>query len=53
MPQMAPMNWPILFIMFIMTFIMFNLMNYYMYLPSNFKIKNFKNLKILSMNWKW
>nr|AML25539.1 ATP synthase F0 subunit 8 [Staphylinidae sp. BMNH 1274704] len=51
MPQMAPLNWLMLFIMFIIIFMMFNFINYYsfMYLSKKNKFikKNFK------LNWKW
>nr|YP_010022722.1 ATP synthase F0 subunit 8 [Polleniopsis mongolica]QOP39570.1 ATP synthase F0 subunit 8 [Polleniopsis mongolica]QXG15703.1 ATP synthase F0 subunit 8 [Polleniopsis mongolica] len=54
MPQMAPISWLSLFIIFSMTFMIFNMMNYYSYIPlmpkSNFIIKN--NL-MNSLNWKW
>nr|WEA76606.1 ATP synthase F0 subunit 8 [Parnassius phoebus] len=52
MPQMMPINWLLSFFFFIMIFILFNIMNYYIF--NNFKKlfyfnkKNFKN-----MNWKW
>nr|AML25720.1 ATP synthase F0 subunit 8 [Staphylinidae sp. BMNH 1274234] len=51
MPQMAPMNWLLLFFMFIIVFIMFNILNYYcfIYTPktSMFKKKN------SMISWKW
>nr|UOU85334.1 ATP synthase F0 subunit 8 [Cordilura albipes] len=53
MPQMAPINWLSLFIIFSMAFIMFNMMNYYSFMPlmpkSKLSIKN----SMLSLNWKW
>nr|AML26571.1 ATP synthase F0 subunit 8 [Staphylinidae sp. BMNH 1274705] len=51
MPQMAPLNWLMLFIMFIMSFMLFNYINYYMfiYTPKSFKSK----LNLKQMNWKW
>nr|AML25713.1 ATP synthase F0 subunit 8 [Staphylinidae sp. BMNH 1274192] len=51
MPQMAPLNWLILFLMFIMIYLMFNFINFYsfMYTP---KISLFSK-KIKSINWKW
>nr|YP_010716094.1 ATP synthase F0 subunit 8 [Parnassius schultei]YP_010722419.1 ATP synthase F0 subunit 8 [Parnassius andreji]WDE75817.1 ATP synthase F0 subunit 8 [Parnassius schultei]WDV10572.1 ATP synthase F0 subunit 8 [Parnassius andreji] len=54
MPQMMPINWLLSFFFFIMIFILFNIMNYYIFNINNFKNlfyfnkKNFKN-----MNWKW
>nr|ANJ70234.1 ATP synthase F0 subunit 8 [Calathus melanocephalus] len=53
MPQMAPMNWLFLYIMFTLIFLMFNFLNYYMFMiknPSNIKENNYIS-KIL--NWKW
>nr|UHA56232.1 ATP synthase F0 subunit 8 [Sphingomorpha chlorea] len=54
MPQMMPINWLMSFFFFIMIFIIFNIMNYYIY---NY---NFKNNKISSsftnkknLTWKW
>nr|YP_010471428.1 ATP synthase F0 subunit 8 [Tyraphus nitidus]UVG40767.1 ATP synthase F0 subunit 8 [Tyraphus nitidus] len=51
MPQMAPMNWLMLFIFFIMVFLSFNLMNYFIF---NYK-SNKKTIKsnMKKMNWKW
>nr|YP_010716042.1 ATP synthase F0 subunit 8 [Parnassius simo]WDE75752.1 ATP synthase F0 subunit 8 [Parnassius simo] len=54
MPQMMPINWLMSFFFFITIFILFNIMNYYIFNINNFKNlfyfnkKNFKN-----MNWKW
>nr|YP_009995444.1 ATP synthase F0 subunit 8 [Ochthebius nobilis]QNP09873.1 ATP synthase F0 subunit 8 [Ochthebius nobilis] len=52
MPQMAPMNWMILFMMFTMIFFMFNSLNYFSfkYSPIN---KNSLNNKLWKLNWKW
>nr|WLG71237.1 ATP synthase F0 subunit 8 [Rhithrodytes pantaleonii] len=52
MPQMAPMNWLILYILFSMIFLIFNFMNYYSFLIS--KKTNKKNFYMKKMlNWKW
>nr|YP_009555374.1 ATP synthase F0 subunit 8 [Triodia sylvina]AZU95911.1 ATP synthase F0 subunit 8 [Triodia sylvina] len=53
MPQMYPLNWIMLFIFFILIFIMFNIMNYYIYLKKNKNI--FKKLFSTKLNliWKW
>nr|AXS64862.1 ATP synthase F0 subunit 8 [Coleoptera sp. 2 KM-2017]AXS66003.1 ATP synthase F0 subunit 8 [Cucujoidea sp. 36 KM-2017] len=51
MPQMAPLNWVSLYLMFTFIFLMFNIMNYYTF---NYKIKTMilhKNKKLF--NWKW
>nr|YP_009995288.1 ATP synthase F0 subunit 8 [Gymnochthebius lividus]QNP09691.1 ATP synthase F0 subunit 8 [Gymnochthebius lividus] len=52
MPQMAPMNWLVLFLLFSMIFIIFNSMNYFSFKYSSL---NFKNLKSLTnkLYWKW
>nr|YP_010166585.1 ATP synthase F0 subunit 8 [Hydrocolus stagnalis]QRV62676.1 ATP synthase F0 subunit 8 [Hydrocolus stagnalis] len=52
MPQMAPMNWIILYFFFSITFIMFNFLNYYLFLINNKKNMNSKILKNM-LNWKW
>nr|AML26028.1 ATP synthase F0 subunit 8 [Staphylinidae sp. BMNH 1274245] len=51
MPQMAPLNWLFLFLMFTTTFLIFNSMNYFsiMYMT---KIKKSSSLK-KTINWKW
>nr|YP_009694374.1 ATP synthase F0 subunit 8 [Carabus granulatus]QEI26034.1 ATP synthase F0 subunit 8 [Carabus granulatus] len=54
MPQMAPMNWLFLYFMFTIIFLMFNFLNYYLYLiknTNNYTLKNNYMKKIL--NWKW
>nr|QNV49140.1 ATP synthase F0 subunit 8 [Drino sp. PH-2020] len=54
MPQMAPINWLSLFIIFSMTFLMFNMMNYYSFIPSMPKSNLiFKMNTINSFKWKW
>nr|YP_007316847.2 ATP synthase F0 subunit 8 [Cydia pomonella]AGC22879.1 ATP synthase FO subunit 8 [Cydia pomonella] len=53
MPQMMPINWMISFFFFIWVFILFNIMNYYIF---NLKMNNMKNNKKISLktlNWKW
>nr|ALO76997.1 ATP synthase F0 subunit 8 [Psilothrix sp. PSI01] len=51
MPQMSPMNWIILFIMFTIIFLIINSNNYFMvkYSP----IKATKTLIKNKINWKW
>nr|AXS64991.1 ATP synthase F0 subunit 8 [Cerambycidae sp. 2 KM-2017] len=51
MPQMAPLNWLILFIYFTMIFLLFNVINYYSFL---YKVKSIKkSSKNTPFNWKW
>nr|QLY89666.1 ATP synthase F0 subunit 8 [Hydraena riparia] len=51
MPQMAPMNWLILFTYFIMMFLLMNSLNYFLfsYNPINKITTKFNN----KINWKW
>nr|YP_010491829.1 ATP synthase F0 subunit 8 [Dinothenarus chrysocomus]UWM92615.1 ATP synthase F0 subunit 8 [Dinothenarus chrysocomus] len=51
MPQMAPLNWLILFIMFTIIFLMFNCLNYFSFSYKNkpLTFSKFKN----KINWKW
>nr|YP_010713160.1 ATP synthase F0 subunit 8 [Thaumatomyia glabra]WDA94052.1 ATP synthase F0 subunit 8 [Thaumatomyia glabra] len=53
MPQMAPINWLFLFILFSVIFLLFNVMNYYSILPSSPKSLSTKSFKTNSLNWKW
>nr|QOE17380.1 ATP synthase F0 subunit 8 [Chelipoda sp. YD3012] len=54
MPQMAPISWLSLFIMFTMAFILFCMMNYYSTLPNSPKtLKVMKSLTNNIFNWKW
>nr|AXS65122.1 ATP synthase F0 subunit 8 [Monotomidae sp. KM-2017] len=51
MPQMAPMNWTLLMMYFIIIFLMFNCMNYFNFF---YKKKSFKtHVKNIKTNWKW
>nr|WHL46451.1 ATP synthase F0 subunit 8 [Acronicta hercules] len=53
MPQMMPINWLISFMFFLMIFLIFNIMNYYVFEKKN--LNKFNNLIIKSknLNWKW
>nr|QLY90282.1 ATP synthase F0 subunit 8 [Pherbellia dubia] len=53
MPQMAPIGWLSLFIIFSITFILFSMMNYYSSIPSSPKLLTEKTISFNSMNWKW
>nr|YP_009667318.1 ATP synthase F0 subunit 8 [Oxya japonica]ASC44532.1 ATP synthase F0 subunit 8 [Oxya japonica]QOL00715.1 ATP synthase F0 subunit 8 [Oxya adentata] len=53
MPQMSPMMWFSLFIMFSITLILFNQINFFSYKPTILKkMESEFNMK-KSMNWKW
>nr|YP_009333622.1 ATP synthase F0 subunit 8 [Thitarodes sejilaensis]ANM47905.1 ATP synthase F0 subunit 8 [Thitarodes sejilaensis] len=53
MPQMYPLNWIMLFIYFILVFILFNILNYYIYLNKSNKLNNNLLLKNTNLIWKW
>nr|AQP29100.1 ATP synthase F0 subunit 8 [Labiotermes sp. BRA008] len=52
MPQMMPMEWTMLYITFLATFLMFNIMNYFTQSP-NQQSKKEKTININKINWKW
>nr|YP_009350744.1 ATP synthase F0 subunit 8 [Ophiotermes mirandus]AIY61792.1 ATP synthase F0 subunit 8 [Procubitermes arboricola]AQP27683.1 ATP synthase F0 subunit 8 [Ophiotermes mirandus] len=52
MPQMMPMEWTMLYIMFLATFLMFNIMNYFAQSPQT-QIEGKKVINTNKMNWKW
>nr|YP_010464213.1 ATP synthase F0 subunit 8 [Strongylium kulzeri]UUL71590.1 ATP synthase F0 subunit 8 [Strongylium kulzeri] len=51
MPQMAPLNWLSLMIMFVLILVMFNILNFYSF-PYQIKQVTPKS-KSLQINWKW
>nr|AVN67734.1 ATP synthase F0 subunit 8 [Eurycotis opaca] len=52
MPQMMPLSWSLLFMFFSTMFLLFNLINYFSYIPiKTLTEKKMINIKI--MNWKW
>uniref|UniRef100_A0AAU7YTK0 ATP synthase complex subunit 8 n=1 Tax=Cheilosia ochreipila TaxID=3103808 RepID=A0AAU7YTK0_9MUSC len=53
MPQMAPIKWLSLFLLFSIIFLLFNMMNYFLFYPSTPKLKNLSKIFTNSMNWKW
>nr|UFI48268.1 ATP synthase F0 subunit 8 [Gymnosoma dolycoridis] len=54
MPQMAPIGWLSLFIMFTMTFLIFNMMNYYSFMNFMPKSNLIKKSKLSNnLYWKW
>nr|YP_009350796.1 ATP synthase F0 subunit 8 [Microtermes obesi]AQP27800.1 ATP synthase F0 subunit 8 [Microtermes obesi] len=52
MPQMMPMEWTMLYISFLATFLMFNIMNYFNQPPSSTTTDK-KMITTNKMNWKW
>nr|YP_009261956.1 ATP synthase F0 subunit 8 [Tipula cockerelliana]AMN09072.1 ATP synthase F0 subunit 8 [Tipula cockerelliana] len=53
MPQMAPINWLLLFIIFSITLIIFNTLNYFSFLPSNPQKSQTEKKNNSPLNWKW
>nr|WHN78748.1 ATP synthase F0 subunit 8 [Hyalurgus flavipes] len=54
MPQMAPIAWLSLFIIFSITFVVFNMMNYFSFTPAMPKSKLIYKMQLnKSLNWKW
>nr|YP_009968780.1 ATP synthase F0 subunit 8 [Argyra pingwuensis]QNC71305.1 ATP synthase F0 subunit 8 [Argyra pingwuensis] len=53
MPQMAPINWLILYILFSFTFMLFCVLNFYSFYTSSYKTCNLKKNVSSPLNWKW
>nr|YP_009485607.1 ATP synthase F0 subunit 8 [Acanthaspis cincticrus]AVZ00743.1 ATP synthase F0 subunit 8 [Acanthaspis cincticrus] len=52
MPQMAPLWWTTLFLMFILSFIMIWTMMYFLYFSDPAEFSQEKKIET-QMNWKW
>nr|YP_009351498.1 ATP synthase F0 subunit 8 [Protermes prorepens]AQP29772.1 ATP synthase F0 subunit 8 [Protermes prorepens] len=52
MPQMMPMEWTILYATFLMSFMMFNIMNYFNQ-PPKIKTTDKTTITTEKVNWKW
>nr|YP_007625227.1 ATP synthase F0 subunit 8 [Pseudolestes mirabilis]ACM63337.1 ATP synthase F0 subunit 8 [Pseudolestes mirabilis] len=53
MPQMAPMSWTLLFIMFSMTMVYISISNYYLYPTSMSNNNSQMPVQKHVNNWKW
>nr|QNE85691.1 ATP synthase F0 subunit 8 [Phaonia tuguriorum] len=53
MPQMAPISWLSLFIIFSISFMIFCMMNYFSYNPLMPKFSSTSIKSMNSYNWKW
>nr|WEV93791.1 ATP synthase F0 subunit 8 [Haritalodes derogata] len=53
MPQMMPINWMFSLFFFICIFIMFNIMNYYIFIKKNNKNMYFLKKNNKNLFWKW
>nr|YP_010164588.1 ATP synthase F0 subunit 8 [Epeorus carinatus]AHY86319.1 ATP synthase F0 subunit 8 [Epeorus sp. JZ-2014]QRM91377.1 ATP synthase F0 subunit 8 [Epeorus carinatus]QXT45724.1 ATP synthase F0 subunit 8 [Epeorus dayongensis] len=52
MPQMAPLSWLILFIVFSSTLILFSIMNYFLTAPTPPQSTS-SQFETQAFNWKW
>nr|AGC81798.1 ATP synthase F0 subunit 8 [Cordulia aenea] len=52
-PQMAPMSWTILFLLFSLMLIMINTLNYYLFSPKISLQESTKKMTISTKSWKW
>nr|YP_007627034.1 ATP synthase F0 subunit 8 [Lithidiopsis carinatus]AGC22325.1 ATP synthase F0 subunit 8 [Lithidiopsis carinatus] len=53
MPQMSPLMWFTLFIVFSATLILFNQMNFFSFKPNTIKTPESQDIKSKNLNWKW
>nr|QHD47849.1 ATP synthase F0 subunit 8 [Calineuria stigmatica] len=53
MPQMAPISWLALFIMFSLTLLLFNFVNYFSFLPQAPTSQQGAAIPQTPLNWKW
>nr|WAX39223.1 ATP synthase F0 subunit 8 [Anaplecta sp. 8 ZQW-2020] len=53
MPQMMPLSWFMLFVMFAATFILFNIMSYFNFNICPHNENKTQKQKKLTFNWKW
>nr|YP_009737789.1 ATP synthase F0 subunit 8 [Dacus bivittatus]QHW07524.1 ATP synthase F0 subunit 8 [Dacus bivittatus] len=53
MPQMAPIGWLSLFIVFSITFILFSIINFYSVIPQTPTSHISKKHSTSPLNWKW
>nr|QHD47972.1 ATP synthase F0 subunit 8 [Claassenia magna]WHU31440.1 ATP synthase F0 subunit 8 [Claassenia magna] len=53
MPQMAPLSWLILFLVFSATLVLFNSLNYFSYFIQSSQSQKKTEISHHSMNWKW
>nr|WNH42040.1 ATPase subunit 8 [Neoperla bella] len=53
MPQMAPISWFLLFIVFSGTLLMFNFLNYYSFSPASPMMTHHQSLGQKPLSWKW
>nr|YP_010326846.1 ATP synthase F0 subunit 8 [Athetis thoracica]UNP54096.1 ATP synthase F0 subunit 8 [Athetis thoracica] len=53
MPQMMPINWLISFFFFLLIYLIFNIMNYYIFNKKSLNKNSNFSIKLKNFNWKW
>nr|QWX95538.1 ATP synthase subunit 8 [Plaxiscelis pagana] len=53
MPQMAPLWWEVLFIIFMLTFIFMNMLIYFYKLTTPKKLMDTDKMETTQLKWKW
>nr|WNH42010.1 ATPase subunit 8 [Neoperla transvaalensis] len=53
MPQMAPISWFLLFIVFSGTLLVFNFLNYFAFTPSVSTLTQLQKIEQKPLFWKW
>nr|UJG45179.1 ATP synthase F0 subunit 8 [Dolichopus brevipennis] len=53
MPQMAPLSWLSLYVVFSITLILFCMVNYYIFVPPAPQKSKSETLAKETFNWKW
>nr|QNJ33944.1 ATP synthase F0 subunit 8 [Medetera sp. Qilemoge-2020] len=53
MPQMSPLNWLSLYMIFTAALILFCMINYFSYAPMTPETKTDTQKSMKSLNWKW
>nr|YP_009945229.1 ATP synthase F0 subunit 8 [Pedetontus zhejiangensis]QOE17736.1 ATP synthase F0 subunit 8 [Pedetontus zhejiangensis] len=53
MPQMAPLNWLMLFTVFFIIYMLFLILNYFNKFPTKTHKYELKPFKFVKLNWKW
>nr|YP_009349782.1 ATP synthase F0 subunit 8 [Hexacentrus japonicus]AQM39827.1 ATP synthase F0 subunit 8 [Hexacentrus japonicus] len=53
MPQMAPMWWILLYMLFTLSLIVFSVLNYSFLMPESNYLMSKTNLSKTLLNWKW
>nr|QHH25538.1 ATP synthase F0 subunit 8 [Trypetoptera punctulata] len=53
MPQMAPISWLILFLVFSTVFLLFNILNYFAVVYTPQPLSSFSSKTTPTLTWKW